>query len=73
MTKKSANIENWLLVGTEEYGFLVGKITNHIDQKSFQTTLQQTSKVIRWDLANNIAETQNTIYHLGAKASMIGY
>ena len=66
MNKPEAYINNWYYNGT----YLIGTITNHPHQSSFESDAQMTSIVINFDEPNKIAETTNTIYHLLSKMKM---
>ena len=63
LEKPRARIEDWIY--SKKHSCLIGKVTYHPNQESFKKTFQVTSKVLRLDRKNKVAETQNTIYELG--------
>lgn len=62
MSKQQARLENWVLFGDT----LIGQIADHPRQEDFKKEFQRTSRLVRFDPENGIAETQNTLYALGA-------
>lgn len=61
--KPVAHIYDWMIHGDR----IVGRTLAHPNQAEFKAPFQITSPVIRWDLANDLAETHNTLYILGRK------
>lgn len=70
MAKQTAVINNWT-IHRDRHGhfFLRGGVTDHPRQADFKSEVQETSRVVLFDPANNTAETQNTVYTLGAPAA----
>lgn len=63
-SKPTAHIEDWYY--EKSANVLIGKVKNHPNQHQFSPDgFQQTSKVLKLDKENNLAETKNTIYTLG--------
>lgn len=66
--KNTARIDDWQVVPIYPEGeALIGKITEHTRQYLFTKERQITSKLVRLDETEKIAETLNTIYTLGEK------
>lgn len=69
MPKQTAHIDNWRIREWAGEHYLVGRVSNHPNQASFLSQLQNTSTLISIDEEKGIAETMNTLYTLGAKQS----
>lgn len=67
MSKQTAHIENWRIREWAGEQYLVGRISNHPNQASFLSQLQNTSTLISIDEEKGVAETVNTLYTLGSK------
>lgn len=65
--KSQAKIDNWTIIKHPRYNdyVLAGNITEHKNQEELtEGKIQVTSPLLKLDLVNNTAETQNTIYTL---------
>lgn len=65
MSKQHARLENWMKVGDS----LIGQIREHPRQEDFKKEFQRTSRLVRFDPDSGVAETENTLYTLGAALS----
>ncbi|MGA0610032.1 hypothetical protein [Caldimonas sp. KR1-144] len=66
-TKPRARLEHWFLLGGNTlYGAAYGSVRADGSRRPDGTAIT-TSRVLRLDTAEGIAETENTIYELGKK------
>ena len=65
MKKHTARIDNWFKAGN----CLFGNVTEHTLREFNADSLQRTSDLVRMNERDRTAETQNTHYTLGVKAT----
>jgi len=62
VTKRTAHLENWRIENVRDFLILVGNVTGHYYIPDGD--LIHTTKII--GIGDNLAETKNTVYTLGA-------
>jgi hypothetical protein len=64
MPKPQAHLDKWYKAGN----CLVGMVSGHPRQDEFLYHFQKTSPLVSFEPDKALAETENTIYHLGEPA-----